>query len=599
MSVQPVTSDQATWYTPAPGQEKRDVATEAYHKAVELLKAELGINPNTPVPEENIASITDMHILIGQAKQTYEDASKKHMGARKWLEKLSARILHYGRILDTLAQHHPEYVALAWGTMKIVLMGVLNRATLVEELAKALVSIADKLPRAHLNVDMYKTSDMAAALSRLYTCILMFFRLCARWYKRSSWGRLWSSLKDPFELKYKDLLADIELCSNLVENLASAGARVEIRNVHALTESDHAKLIEIDAKTADAFDTQMRKLEEIDKSVSKVCSGQSILIDGQKQLLSSQGKIDQIDIKVVELFKSQSTLIDGQSQLFNGQARLEARLTQVCQIVTLSQSTLDSTHSAVYRLELQNIFEFFKPKILPGVALSKVQPSSQRRPTMNDARLERMLRDWASNRHASLLLLQAGTRAQTQTTELAADVVNHLRGSGEYVFWNISSGRSAARKMTIQDVFKSIIFQALQQAGATFADMAEQLHPQKIHGTHTDREWVDLICLLFARLPRAFLVIETEDMRDLYCRDQAWVNQFSGLIKLIVDRAAAAGCQLKVLLFLHDSKKRALVSRNLRIATLSPPSLIPPRLRHLVGQPGLNLKGWKLGGKKP
>lgn len=28
--------------------------------------------------------------------------------------------MYYGRVFDTLAQHHPEYVALAWGTIKLV-----------------------------------------------------------------------------------------------------------------------------------------------------------------------------------------------------------------------------------------------------------------------------------------------------------------------------------------------------------------------------------------------------------------------------------------------------------------------------------------------
>ena len=69
------------------------------------------------------------------------------------------------------------------------------------------------------------------------------------------------------------MLADIELCSKLVETLTNAGQRVEIRNVHTLTEIDHAKLIEIDAKVVDAFDAQMRKLEDLDKSVSRVYDG--------------------------------------------------------------------------------------------------------------------------------------------------------------------------------------------------------------------------------------------------------------------------------------------------------------------------------------
>lgn len=452
---------------------------------------------------------------------------------------------------------------------------MLNRATLVEELAKALVSIADKLPRVHLSVDMYKTPDMEATLARLYASILMFFRLCAKWYNRSSLGRLWSALKDPFELKYKGLLADIELCSNLVDNIANAGARVEIRSVHALTESDHAKLIEIDAKV----DAQMRQLMSIDRSVSRIRDGQVAIIDGQSQ----------IDTRVVEIARNQTAMIEGQ-------ARFEARLTQVFQMVTSNQTTLEATHRAVYRLEFHHILEFFSPKVLPGAALHKVQPLAKRRPTVSNVRVEALLRDWASNGRASILILQAGTRAQTQATELAADVVNHLRGHGEYVFWNISTGRSA-RKMTMQDVFKSIIFQALQQAGSTFADMGEHLDPQKIHGTHTDREWVDLICLLFARLPKAFLIIETEDLRNTYREDQQWMDQFFELVRHIVDKTAAEGCQLKVLLLLYGAKSSATSTGKMRVAALPPSTHLPPRLKHLAGQ-SLNARGWRVGHRR-
>jgi len=30
--------------------------------------------------------------------------------------------MYYGNIFDVLAQHHPEYVALAWGAMKFLLV---------------------------------------------------------------------------------------------------------------------------------------------------------------------------------------------------------------------------------------------------------------------------------------------------------------------------------------------------------------------------------------------------------------------------------------------------------------------------------------------
>jgi hypothetical protein len=61
--------------------------------------------------------------MVETAKRDYEEKSKehKHTGMRRLLEKLSSRIMYYGKVMDSLAQHHPEYVALVWGAMKFVL----------------------------------------------------------------------------------------------------------------------------------------------------------------------------------------------------------------------------------------------------------------------------------------------------------------------------------------------------------------------------------------------------------------------------------------------------------------------------------------------
>jgi hypothetical protein len=46
---------------------------------------------------------------------------------------------------------------------------------------------------------------------------------------------------------------------------------------------------------------------------------------------------------------------------------------------------------------------------------------------------------------------------------------------------------------TVEDVFKSIIYRALEQLGAIFADFGEQLYPQKNYLSHTYRERFELI----------------------------------------------------------------------------------------------------------
>lgn len=85
-----------------------------------LLKAELRIDPNTAIPEDKVASIDSVRTTVELAKEKY--ASKKHTRTRECLETFSSRLMYYGTVLDVLSQHHPEYVALAWGAVKFVFM---------------------------------------------------------------------------------------------------------------------------------------------------------------------------------------------------------------------------------------------------------------------------------------------------------------------------------------------------------------------------------------------------------------------------------------------------------------------------------------------
>jgi hypothetical protein len=99
----------------------RNIAAEAYKTAVQHLKNELGIPLREIIPPGKSASAKDVYALVETARKKYEDESKEHPGARQCLERLSTRIMYYGKALDTLAQHHPEYVGLAWGAVKFVL----------------------------------------------------------------------------------------------------------------------------------------------------------------------------------------------------------------------------------------------------------------------------------------------------------------------------------------------------------------------------------------------------------------------------------------------------------------------------------------------
>jgi hypothetical protein len=70
---------------------------------------------------EGKTTIQDVRSVVEKAKSKYESMSEEK-NARRWLRTFSTRVMYYSPVFDMLSQHHPEYVALAWGSVKFVLM---------------------------------------------------------------------------------------------------------------------------------------------------------------------------------------------------------------------------------------------------------------------------------------------------------------------------------------------------------------------------------------------------------------------------------------------------------------------------------------------
>lgn len=64
-------------------------------------------------------SLQEVQDIVTQSMAKYEERNKDSK-ARKWFERFSKKIVFYGNILDVFVEHHPEFVALAWGAMKLV-----------------------------------------------------------------------------------------------------------------------------------------------------------------------------------------------------------------------------------------------------------------------------------------------------------------------------------------------------------------------------------------------------------------------------------------------------------------------------------------------
>lgn len=62
--------------------------------------------------------LEDIQFIVQRAKEQYDRTSKSTV--KHWLIEFSKRICYYGNIMDVLVQQHPEYVSLAWGSLKLL-----------------------------------------------------------------------------------------------------------------------------------------------------------------------------------------------------------------------------------------------------------------------------------------------------------------------------------------------------------------------------------------------------------------------------------------------------------------------------------------------
>ena len=79
---------------------------------------------------QNTYNIDDVFVAVSQAKAEYDKKSEQSK-VRKWLTKFSRRIALYTNVMDTLVSHHPEYVSLAWGTLKLLFIVSLGFSNLM------------------------------------------------------------------------------------------------------------------------------------------------------------------------------------------------------------------------------------------------------------------------------------------------------------------------------------------------------------------------------------------------------------------------------------------------------------------------------------
>jgi hypothetical protein len=109
---------QSQWYLSSRIDPLPNPAEQAYKEAIATFNLDPHKHGNFNKIQQ-LSSVAELEKIVGDIRLQYERRSEDNKIGR-WLSKLSTRICHYGRIFDVLVQHHPEYVALAWGAMKFL-----------------------------------------------------------------------------------------------------------------------------------------------------------------------------------------------------------------------------------------------------------------------------------------------------------------------------------------------------------------------------------------------------------------------------------------------------------------------------------------------
>lgn len=100
-----------------------------------------------------------------------------------------------------------------------------------------MVDIAEVLPRAKLDAELYQTDHTRAVISTLYAHILLFFKQTISWFNLSRTRKIMSAILNPFKLGLKTTVDEVKRCAMILDIVADSASKAEIRSMHVLMQA--------------------------------------------------------------------------------------------------------------------------------------------------------------------------------------------------------------------------------------------------------------------------------------------------------------------------------------------------------------------------
>lgn len=396
--------------------------------------------------------------------------------------------------MDLLVQHHSEYASLAWGAMKMLFVLVENHAKSVAALAKGLSQIADSLPRIELATILYPTNRMKQAVAELYAHIIRFFVRAQEWYQQGKLRHAWDSFARPAELRYNDLIQQIEDCTREVDNLATAGARAEQRDIHL----------------------ELRELTKKQKE------SETLLLEMRGLMISNQS-------------------IHSSAYLDTNQRLADLQLNQIMDYVS-SACKLDPVkcleHCAfTSRRRLQR---------RSGGAAAADE---------NQFWLHPKFAKWKSQQGPALIVVKGDYQHRFAVRYFCASIIQILRKNNMPVIWALKTlDPKREQRLCVVDLIKDLVCQTLRLNVSLHTERSLALSCAQFRAADTPEQWFDLLGTVIAALPELYILVDIEAVDSVYASSMhgfSWISTFLAVFQNLRSRQHLT--RLKVVLVSYGS----------------------------------------------
>ncbi|RMJ18944.1 hypothetical protein CDV36_001359 [Fusarium kuroshium] len=409
---------------------------------------------------EQSNSITNKEKTLLQDSSSLEDVQK------------AVALAMANKVLDVFVQHHPEYVALVWGTMKLLFITAVNHADTIKLLSKSVLEVAQRLPRVEILSTLYPTKQIRLAVESLYAAILEFLLIAHAWCNESKFRHMYHSLTRPHELRYRDLLERIASCTNDINELADVGSHTEIRVMHA---SHTSKLDEIIQALEESESDRKRQMDSLSCSVSRLgVSNKEI----EKKVDFIIRHIETLGVTVNDLLVriEESHSIQTSAQLDTNQKLSELQLSQALQ--SLSRQFEDPDQCLRHHIFLRN-------RRASGRGIAAPTNEFWRSPKL--AKL-------SSSNSSSLAIIKGAFTLRSAIQDFGANVIEALSTCTVPTLWALASSRRSRSgpTLTTTDLLKYLAYQALKFPGVVQTEKQMSWRYSQLQTARTLREWLAL-----------------------------------------------------------------------------------------------------------